>query len=245
MKYIVYNQQGKEIGQTLLPKEIFDVKVNSDLIHQVAVSQMSNQRIVVAHTKDRGEVRGGGIKPWRQKGTGRARHGSRRSPLWRGGGVTFGPTKDRVFKKKINKKMKKKALFMVLSGKVKNNLLIVLDELRLEEAKTKSLAKLIENWKLSRICRGSSVKTELPFMEAKVKKGTKSSSPSEKIDNFKESSVLIALPKADKNIVLAAKNLPRIEVIEARNLNVLDLLSFKYLTMPKEAIKVIKETFSK
>jgi large subunit ribosomal protein L4 len=214
MRIAVYNQEGKEVGTTILPKEIFDVKVNPDLIHQVVVSQMANRRKVIAHTKGRGEVRGGGRKPWRQKGTGRARAGSIRSPLWRGGGVTFGPTKEKVFKKKINKKMKKKALLMVLSAKAKNNLLVVLDKINLEAAKTKSLAKIIENWKL-------------------------------KIKNFKAGSCLIALPKVEKNIILAARNLPEVETIEAKNLNTLDLLSFQYLVMPKESIKVIKETFIK
>lgn len=207
MKYAVHNQQGEEKGTVLLPKEIFELPMNSDLVHQVAISQMANQRIVTAQTKNRGEVRGGGKKPWRQKGTGRARHGSRRSPIWRGGGVTFGPTKDRVFKKKINKKMKNKALFMVLSEKAKSNLLVVLDELKLEKAKTKSLAKLI--------------------------------------GNFKKGSFLIALPKIEKNVILAGRNLTGVEVVEARNLNVLDLLSSKYLMMPKESIKVVKEIFSK
>lgn len=207
MKYAVYNQQGEEKGTVLLPKEIFELPMNSDLVHQVAISQMANQRIVTAQAKNRGEVRGGGRKPWRQKGTGRARHGSRRSPIWRGGGVTFGPTKDRVFKKKINKKVKKKALFMVLSEKAKSNLLVVLDELKLEKAKTKSLAKLI--------------------------------------GNFKKGSFLIALPKIEKRVILAGRNLSGVEVIEARNLNVLDLLSSKYLMMPKESIKVVKEIFSK
>ncbi len=207
MKYAVHNQQGEEKGTVLLPKEIFELPMNSDLVHQVAISQMANQRIVTAQAKDRGEVRGGGRKPWRQKGTGRARHGSRRSPIWRGGGVTFGPTKDRVFKKKINKKMKKKALFMVLSEKAKSNLLVVLDELKLEKAKTKSLAKLM--------------------------------------GNFKKGSFLIALPQIEKNVILAGRNLSGVEVVEARNLNVLDLLSSKYLMMPKESIKVVKEIFSK
>lgn len=214
MKVNVYNPEGKEVGQTLLPKEIFDVKVNPDLVHQVVVSQMANRRRVIAHTKGRGEVRGGGRKPWRQKGTGRARHGSIRSPLWKGGGVTFGPRKERVFKKIIPKKMRRKALFMVLSGKVKNQLLIIIDQLKLEKPKTKLLAQLIENWKL-------------------------------KIENFKGGSLLIALPDYDKNIILATRNLPAVDTIWARNLNTLDLLIFKYLIMPKESIKIIKETFLK
>ena len=209
MKAVVYDQQGKEIGTTLLPKEIFDVKINSDLVHQVVVSQMANRRRVIAHTKNRGEVRGGGKKPWRQKGTGRARHASIRSPIWKGGGVVFGPRKERVFKKEIPKKMRIKALFMVLSGKVKNNLLIVLEKLEIEKIKTKLM---VETFK------------KIPC---------------------KNESCLIALPKIDKNIILAARNLPGVKTSQARDLNALDLLYFKYLVMPKESIKIIKETFLK
>jgi large subunit ribosomal protein L4 len=84
MKTTIYNQAGKEVGDITLPKEIFEVKFNADLVHQIMVSMTSNQRQNSAHTKNRGEVSGSGIKPWRQKGTGRARHGSKRSPIWRG-----------------------------------------------------------------------------------------------------------------------------------------------------------------
>ena len=209
MKTIVYNQEGKEIGQTLLPKEIFEVKLNHDLVHQVVVSQMANRRQVIAHTKDRGEVRGGGKKPWRQKGTGRARHGSIRSPLWKGGGVTFGPTKERVFKKEIPKKMRRKALFMVLSEKVRNNLLILLDKLKIEKAKTKPMTEIFK---------------KLPS---------------------KGESVLLVLPGMDKNLILSARNIKNTAVLQAKDLDCFDLLSFKYLVMPKDAIKVIKETFLK
>ncbi len=212
MKINVYDQEGKEVGQTLLPKEIFDVKMNPDLVYQVVVSQMANRRKVIAHTKNRGEVRGGGKKPWRQKGTGRARHASIRSPLWRHGGITFGPTKEKVFKKQIPKKMKRLALFMALSEKVKNNLLILLDKLKIEQPKTKFTAQVVENLK-------------------------------SKIENFKKGSILIALPELDKNIILAARNLPDVKTIQAKDLNCLDLLSLKYLIMPKDSVKVIKETF--
>jgi len=209
MKTPVYNQEGKEVGTILLPKEIFDVKTNLDLIHQVVIAQASNRRKIIAHTKDRAEVRGGGKKPWRQKGTGRARAGSIRSPLWRGGGVTFGPRKDRVFKKKIPKKMKRKALFMALSEKVKSNLLIILDKLIIEKPKTKPMTEI--------------------FKKLPIKKGKS----------------LIALPEMNKNIILASRNIPGVKTIQTKDLNCLDLLSFKYLIMPKEAIKTIKETFLK
>ena len=102
MKITMYDQLGKDLGQAELPAEIFEVELNQDLVHQSVVAQQANARKPIAHTKDRSEVRGGGKKPWQQKGTGRARHGSIRSPIWIGGGVTFGPTKNRNFSKKIN-----------------------------------------------------------------------------------------------------------------------------------------------
>lgn len=214
----VYNQNGEKIGQTRLPSEIFDLEINPDLVYQIVVSQMANRRKVIAHTKTRGEVRGGGRKPWPQKGLGRARHGSIRSPLWKGGGVVFGPRKEKVYKKKIPKKMRRKALFMVLTGKAKNNLLIVLDKLEIEKPKTKLITEIL-------------------------KKLFQKKTPSEK--RLKIPSCLIALPKMDKNIILAARNLPDVQTIQATDLNCLDLLSFKYLILPKESIKVIKETFLK
>ncbi|OGF26481.1 50S ribosomal protein L4, partial [Candidatus Falkowbacteria bacterium RIFOXYA2_FULL_47_9] len=100
MKLSIYNIKAEVVGEQELNPRVFDVAVNESLVHQAAVTQQANERQVLAHTKDRGAVRGGGKKPWRQKGTGRARAGSSRSPLWRGGGVTFGPTKDRNFSKK-------------------------------------------------------------------------------------------------------------------------------------------------
>jgi len=214
MKVSVYNQKGEEVGTILLPKEVFDLKINSNLIHQVVISQLANRRRILAHTKDRSEVRGGGRKPWRQKGTGRARHGSRRSPLWTGGGITFGPTKERVFKKKINQKIRRKALLMTLSAKAKNNLIFIIDKFNLEKPKTKIMAEIIKKLK-------------------------------SKIKNFEKGSSLIILPKKEKKIILAARNLPEVDIIEARNLNCLDLLTFKYLIIPKEAVKIIKETFLK
>jgi len=133
----LYNQQGKEIDKLELPPEIFGLKINSDLISQALTAQLANSRQSIAHAKDRSEVRGGGKKPWRQKGTGRARHASIRSPLWAGGGVTFGPRSEKNFSKKINKKMKRQALLMVLSGKFNDDEIIFLDELKLLQPKTK------------------------------------------------------------------------------------------------------------
>ncbi len=221
MKITVYNQKGEEVGKMELPKEIFGVKLNPDLVHQVVVSQMANRRRVIAHTKDRGEVSGGGRKPWRQKGTGRARHGSIRSPIWRGGGVTFGPTKERNFKKRIPKKMKRKALFMVLSQKLKDKELIVLDDLRLEKPKTKEMIDIIK-------AQSSRIKTQNQNLKQKTEN---------------KQSFLIALPKIDRNIILGARNIPRVATMQAKDLNCLDILNYKYLLMPKESIKIIEENF--
>ena len=116
MKSPIYNLKGEDLKEIEISDDIFGKKINNNLIHQVYTSLLSNKRKPLAFTKDRSEVRGGGKKPWRQKGTGRARHGSIRSPLWKGGGVTFGPrAKERDLKKKINKKIKKDAIKMVLS----------------------------------------------------------------------------------------------------------------------------------
>ena len=207
MKAIVYNQEGKKVDEISLPKAIFDVKLNSDLLHQIVVSQMANKRQITAHTKDRSEVRGGGKKPWRQKGTGRARHGSIRSPLWKGGGVTFGPRKDKIFEKDVPKKMRRKALFMVLSEKARGDLLIVLDKIEMNNAKTKEFVKILD---------------KLPC---------------------KENSRLIALPEYDKKLFLSARNIKKTNIMEARNLNVIELMSSKYLLMEKNTIKVLEKTF--
>ncbi len=130
---------GAAVGEQELNDAVFSVPVKEDVVHQVMVAQQANSRQVVAHTKTRGEVRGGGRKPHRQKGTGRARAGSIRSPLWRGGGVVFGPRKDRNYTKQVNRKMKQSALRMVLSDKVANDHLVVVDEWAVAEGKTTNL----------------------------------------------------------------------------------------------------------
>lgn len=209
MKVAVYNQEGKETGEVSLPKNIFEVAMNADLVHQILISHTANKRQVSAHTKNRGEVRGGGRKPWRQKGTGRARHGSTRSPIWKGGGVSGGPRNEKIYEREIPKKMKRKALFMVLSEKAKNNLLVVLDTMELKDTKTKAMAAMIKRLPAS------------------------------------GSSRLIASNNEDKKTFLAARNIARTGVSEARNLNIVDLLNYKYLLISKEGIKQLENTFAK
>lgn len=211
MDYFIYNQNGEIVGKTELPSEIFGLKLNPDLVWQVAVSQMARKRKPIAQTKNRAEVSGSGRKIWPQKHMGRARHGDIRAPIFRHGGVAHGPRKERIFAKKIPKKMKRKALFMVLSQKAKDGELILLEDLKVEKPKTKLITEIIKNLK-------------------------------SKIKNLK-GSILIAIPKYDKNLILATRNIPKVSILEARNLNCLDLLNHKFLLMPKASIKVIKETF--
>ena len=207
MKAKVYNQKGEEVGKVELPKEIFELKVNHSLIHQVVLAQQSNRRQNTAKVKDRSEVRGGGRKPWRQKGTGRARHGSIRSPLWRGGGVTFGPSPKKNYKKRIPIKMKRKAMLQVLSAKAKENMILVLDRAELKKPNTKEASQLF-----SKIFTGSA---------------------------------LIVLPSMDKNLILSARNIPKKATIQAKDLNALDLLNYKYVLLFKDSIEIIKKTFLK
>lgn len=210
----VYNQDGQEVSNISLPSEIFGLKVNSDLVSQAVRTQMANSRDSVAHAKDRSEVRGGGKKPWKQKGTGRARHASIRSPLWAGGGTTFGPRKQRNFSLNINKKMKRQALLMVLSGKAQDGELIVLEDLKLTQPKTKEMAAII-----GKVAAGA---------KKELNKGT-----------------MIILPAKDEIAVRAARNLSRISTIGINSLNVVDLLSVKYLLMSRAAVEKIKTVYQK
>ncbi len=158
----LYNQEGKIVGEIDLPDSIFGVKWNADLVHQAYRVMRARSRKVIAHTKGRGEVRGGGRKPWPQKGTGRARHGSIRSPLWRGGGVTHGPTKFRNFLLHLPKKMRRKAIATLLSKKAQENKIVVLDQISFEEGKTKYAAKFISNFNSSNKEKRSSLLLLLP-----------------------------------------------------------------------------------
>ncbi|MDP2909462.1 MAG: 50S ribosomal protein L4 [bacterium] len=210
MKTKVYNLKGEDAGDINLPEEVFGIEMNTDFLHQVVLSQMSNRRQGTAKTKDRSEVSGGGKKPWKQKGTGRARHGSNRSPLWVGGGVTFGPTNEKNYKRIVPKKMRRKAILMVLSEKAKGNLILILDKLEAEKPKTKDF-----------------------------------SAGFNKIFSDKKAKRAIVLPGMNKNVILSIRNIKNTGVFQAKDLNALDLLNYKYVVMPKESIDVIKETFAK
>ena len=139
----VYTQEGKKTGEMELSAARFGVKINPALVHEAMVAQQANRRKAISNTKTRGEVRGGGKKPWKQKGTGRARQGSIRSPQWVGGGITFGPRSNRNFSLKINRKARRKALFMALSDKAATEGLLVLESFTPKAVKTKEMAALL------------------------------------------------------------------------------------------------------
>jgi large subunit ribosomal protein L4 len=145
METSVYNLKNEKVGTVTVSDVVFGAKWNSVLVKQVLDAQMANARIPWAHTKDRGEVRGGGRKPWRQKGTGRARHGSIRSPIWVGGGKSHGPRNERDYSQKVNKKMKRLAVFSVLSRKMKEGEIKIFEDLSIEQPKTKFLAPILKN----------------------------------------------------------------------------------------------------
>ena len=214
MKVNAYNTKGEKAGTVELPEAVFGLKWNATLVHQVVTSQIANQRVHVAHAKDRREVRGGGKKPWRQKGTGRARHGSIRSPLWKGGGVTHGPLTQKNYKMKVNKKMAKAALFTVLSAKARDGEIVVIDDLKFPEAKTKQagvfFTNLMRHETFSRITKGNGA--------------------------------LVALSARDDSAKRAMRNLPYVSVDLARNLNAQEVLQYKYMVLPKAAIETFVPT---
>ncbi|MFA5360017.1 MAG: 50S ribosomal protein L4 [Patescibacteria group bacterium] len=227
IKIKVYNQNAEATGEMELSSKVFGMKVNNSLVHQAVTTQMANERQVIAHTKDRSEVRGGGRKPWRQKGTGRARHGSSRSPIWIGGGVTFGPRNDRNFKKRINKKMKQNALLMVLSDKAAGDNFIILDKLEVTEFKTKVFNKIIAGF-------------EIKILKSK-KKETKTDAKKKEVKR----SFLMIVDKGDEKLSCSARNLPGIKLINTENINIVDLLKYKNLILNKAAVEKITERYGK
>lgn len=210
----LYNVQGKEVGVFAAPEKIFGLPWNADLVHQVVVSMQANARPNVAHTKDRGEVRGGGKKPWQQKGTGRARHGSSRSPIWKGGGVAHGPRNDKIYARKINRAMSQKALLVALSRKMKDGEVIFVDKLSFAAPKAAEAQKVLKG--LSSTFSGLSKR---------------------------RNAALIAIPAHDSATKKSFQNFGNVAVEEVRNLNPLSVLSAKYLVIanPEAAVETLSK----
>lgn len=210
-----YNVKGEKSGEVELPERIFGAMWKPVLVKQIFDGEQANKRHPWAHTKTRGEVRGGGKKPWRQKGTGRARHGSIRSPIWIGGGVSHGPRNERNYEVKINKKMKLGAFFSSLSRKLKDKEVIFLDQFVLGQSKTKEannvFKNLRENAKIYRV----------------GEKGGKS---------------LVVVQK-NKEVERSLRNLPFVSYAEPRNLNTSALLKNKYIIFDKSSIEELSKTY--
>ena len=217
----VFTMEGKEASTIKLPEELFGAAWNADLVHQVVVGMQANARPTVAHTKFRGEVRGGGKKPWKQKGTGRARHGSRRSPIWVGGGVTHGPRAERDYTVKINKKMRVAALASALSKKWKDGEIIFIDSLSFTAPKTKDAKAAL---------------VAVATISGKKELVTK-----------RKNAAVIALSGKHTATEKSLKNLGNYESIEVRNLNPVDLATKKFLVIenPTEAFKILSARLTK
>jgi len=224
LKVKVYNQKGEASGEIELSDKVFSVETNEFLVHQAMVTQMGNERQVIAHTKTRAEVRGGGRNPWRQKGTGRARAGSNRSPIWIGGGITFGPRSDKNYKKKINKKMKQKALMMVLSDRVASKNFVVLENLKLKEFKTKSAESFLKT------------------VEDKIIKEPKLKTKDKKTRKPKRSILILIDEKSDET-KFSFRNLQGIKLLNIDNFNILDLLKYRNLILTKISVAKLQKVY--
>ena len=215
MEAKIFTMDGKENGSLTLPAEIFGASWNADLVHQVVIGMQANARKSIANTKTRAEVSGGGKKPWKQKGTGRARHGSNRSPIWKGGGVTHGPRAEKDYSVKINKKMRLAALKSVLSRKWRDGEVIFVDTMNFATPKTKD-------------ARGALIAI------------AKASGQDTLATKWKNAAVL-AFATKDTMAEKSFRNIGSVMTEEVRNLNPVDLMNKKFLVIssPSESIQVL------
>lgn len=203
----IFSMNGDKVGSIALPESIFSAPWKNDLVHQVTTAMQANARQSRAHTKDRSEVSGGGKKPWKQKGTGQARHSSTRSPIWRHGGVTFGPRTERDWTEKINKKMRNGALLSVLSKKAKDGEIILVDTFTFAEPKA-AMGKAV----LGALSKSASA---APLVSKK------------------KNAALLALAAYDTNTIKSFSNFGNVMTEEVRNLNPLSIMTHKYLIIEK------------
>ena len=220
MKAQVFSQDGKKTSEVNLPESLFGEKWNPDLVHEVVVGMQSNARAGTAHTKDRSEVQGGGRKPWRQKGTGRARHGSRRSPIWTGGGVTFGPRNEKDYNKKINKKVKAKAFASTLSKKQADGEVLFVDSLKFEAPKTTEAKAVI--------------------------KALASGSKNDDLATKRKNAALIVLGERNDAAEKSFRNFGNVLVAQAKDINPVDLLTYKYVVVadPTTSLETLEKRVS-
>ena len=216
MKVKVYNQEGREVKEIELPENIFGLSFNNDLVSQVLYIQGANKRAGIAHTKDRGEVAGSNQKPWKQKGTGRARHGSKRSPIWKGGGVTFGPKNEKNYKKALPKNLKTTALFSILSAKLKDGKILFVDNIKIDNAKTKNSVETMKNI-------------------AEIKNF-------ENLTFKKKGNVYMTFPKLGENEKRSFRNIPYVLAHNMEDMNPYDLANVRYIviTNPEATVEYLQ-----
>ncbi len=200
------DMSNKKVKDVELPA-VFGVEVKSYLLHSAVVNQLANRRAGTAATKTKGLVSGGGTKPFKQKGTGRARAGSTRSPLWRHGGTVFGPT-PRDYSYSMPKKEKRAALAAALASKVGENRMVLLDKLELAEPRTKQMSELLKTLGVAE-------------------------------------SALVLITAENKNVALASRNMPNLKVLRMENINVYDLLKYRYLITTQDALTTMQEVYGK
>jgi len=201
----VYNMDGKEVGTMDLNDAVFGVEVNEHLVHLAVVAQLANKRQGTQKAKTRSEVSGGGRKPWRQKGTGHARQGSTRSPQWTGGGVVFAPV-PRDYTIRLNKKEKQAALRSALTSKLQAGNLIVVDELKFDEIKTKAFQTVM--------------------------------------DNLKVEAGIVVIAENDKNVVLSARNLAKVDTTLTNEINTYDVMKAKKVVLTKDSVAKLEEVYA-
>lgn len=221
MKVTVYTQAGKEKGTVEVSDAVFSAKWNEALVSQVVRGMQANARTPVAHAKDRSEVRGGGRKPWKQKGTGRARHGSTRSPIWVGGGKAHGPVKMRDYSQKINKAMRAKALFATLSEKMREGKVAFVESLTFDAPKTKDAVAVLK-----------------AFAKHKDYKD---------MADRRNNAVLVAVTGAVGNVEKSFRNMNNVEVVSTLSLNPVSVLKYKYvlITEPESASAALEKRITK
>lgn len=217
MKAQVFKQDGGKGAEITLSEKVFGQKWNSDLVHEVVVAMQSNARAGTADTKDRGEVRGGGKKPWKQKGTGRARHGSRRSPIWKGGGVAHGPLSDKDYSKKINKKVRAKALAVTLSRKYADGEVVFVESLSFAAPKAAEAKNIIKS-----------------LAEASGEKS---------LATKRKNTAIILLPGRDEAAEKSFRNFGNLSVVMAKDINPVELLTYKYVIVadPKASLETLEK----
>ena len=213
-----YNNKGEKKGKAALSQTVFGLVWNGDLVHQVLTAIRANTRAGTADTKGRAEVRGGGKKPWKQKGTGRARHGSSRSPIWKGGGVTHGPLSEKNYKQKVNKKMANKALATALSAKFRDGQILFVDALGLSgKPSTSSAAEMVQAF-------------------AKIE-------GFDKLAKARKPKAMLVIPAVDKVVSQSFRNIPQVSLSLAKDLNTLDVLNHQYVIIvdPETTVSALEK----